>query len=245
MTARPDPAGRVALVTGSAKRLGRALALRLAAEGCRVAVHYRRSAAEARQVVAEIAALGGEADAFAADVTDEAACKGLVEAVVARFGALHVLVNNVGDYAPVPILEHPVAAWRATIDSNLHSAFYMCHHALPELGRHDYARIVNVGLAGIERVPAAPQSTAYVAAKLGVLALTRALAVAAKDAPLTVNMISPGVLEDPVAAPPMAKVPKGRWGRPEELGAALAYLVSREADYVTGQHLAVAGGWGL
>lgn len=242
---RPEPAGRVALVTGSAKRLGRALALRLAADGCRVAVHYRHSEAEARAVVAEIEALGGEADAFAADVTDAEACGALVAAVVARFGALHILVNNVGDYAPVPILEHPIDAWRATIDSNLHSAFYMCHHALPELTRHDYARLVNIGLAGIGRVPAAPKSTAYVAAKLGVLALTRALAVAVAEAPLTVNMISPGVLEDPVAAPPLARVPKGRWGRPDELAAALAYLVSREAGYVTGQHLEVAGGWGL
>ena len=239
------PAGRVALVTGGAQRLGRALALRLAAEGCRVAVHYRHSEAEAAAVVAEIASSGGEAAAFAADVTDPEACERLIAAVVARFGALHVLVNNVGDYAPQPILDHPLDAWRSTFDSNLHSAFYMCHHALPELGRHDYARIVNIGLAGIGRVPAAPSSTAYVAAKLGVLALTRALAVAVKDAPLTVNMISPGVLDDPVAAPPLARVPKGRWGRPEELGAALAYLVSREADYVTGQHLEIAGGWGL
>lgn len=238
-------APRVALVTGSAKRLGRALALRLAAEGCDVAVHYRASAAEAAEVVAAIRAMGRDAEAFAADVTDPDACGRLVQAVVARFGALHVLVNNVGDYAPVPILDHPIDAWRATIDSNLHSAFYMCHHALPELLKHADARLVNVGLAGIGRVPAAPRSTAYVAAKLGVLALTRSLAVAAKDAGLTVNMISPGILEDPVAGPPLAAVPQGRYGHPDELAGALAYLVSPAAAYVTGQHLEVAGGWGL
>ena len=236
---------RVALVTGSAKRLGRALALRLAAEGLDVAIHYRQSAEAAAAAVAEARALGADAAAFAADVTDEGACAALVAAVVARFGALHVLVNNVGDYAPVPILDHPIDAWRATIDSNLHSAFYMCHHALPELRKHDQARIVNVGLAGIGRIPAAPSSTAYVAAKLGVLALTRALAVAVRDEPLTVNMVSPGILEEPVAGPPVARVPKGRYGHPDELAGALAYLVSPEAAYVTGQHLEVAGGWGL
>lgn len=240
-----DPAGRVALVTGSAKRLGRHLALRLGAMGCKVAVHYRGSAAEAAATVADLRDLGAEAEAFQADLLDPDACASLVRGVVDRFGGLQILVNNVGDFDPQPILDHPIAAWHAQIDSNLHTCFYMCHHALPELRKHEYARIVNLGFAGIGRQAASPDFTPYVIAKQGVLMLTKSIAAAAVGDGLTANMISPGTLEESVSYPPLSSVPKRRWGKPEELAGALAYLVSREADYVTGQHLEVAGGWAL
>lgn len=240
-----DPKGRVALVTGSAKRLGRHLALRLGAMGAQVAVHYRGSASEAGHTVAELRAMGVEAEAFQADLLDPAACEALVRAVVARFGALHVLVNNVGDFEPRPILDHPVDVWHEQIGSSLHTCFHMCHFALPELRKHDYARIVNLGFAGIGRQAASPAYTPYVIAKQGVLTLTKSIAAAAVGEPLTANMISPGTLEESVSYPPMSEVPKRRWGKPEELAGAMAYLLGREADYVTGQHIEVAGGWAL
>jgi NAD(P)-dependent dehydrogenase (short-subunit alcohol dehydrogenase family) len=237
--------GRVALVTGSAKRLGRSIAEDLARLGARVAVHYRSSAADAEEVVAAIRAAGGEAEAFKADVTKASECEALVNAVVARFGALHVLVNNVGDYQEKNILEISLDDWHAMIDSNLHNTFYMCHFALPHMRKQDYGRIINIGFASSGQVRASVNSTAYTAAKTGVLVLTKSLAAALKAEPITVNVVSPGVLENSVTHPPMKDVPRGRWGQPEDMMGAVAYFLSPQADYVTGQHLEVAGGWFL
>lgn len=237
--------GRVALVTGSAKRLGRTLAEGLAALGARVAVHYRHSADEAEAVVRAIAAAGGEAAAFSADVTNAAECERLVSAVHAYFGGLHVLVNNVGDYLERNVLDLELADWHAMIDSNLHSAFYMCHYALPLMRGQDYGRIVNIGFASTNAPQANVNATPYAIAKAGVLTLSKSLAVALAEAPITVNVVSPGVLENSVTHPPLRDVPRGRWGQPEELLSAIAYLLSPQADYVTGQHLEVAGGWAL
>lgn len=241
----PFLTGRVALVTGSAKRLGRTLAEELARLGAKVAVHYRSSAEEAEAVVAGIRAAGGEAEAFKADVTQASECEALVQAVVARFGALHVVINNVGDYMEKNILEVSLDDWHSMIDSNLNSTFYMCHYALPHLRRQDYGRIINIGFASSGQVRSSVNSTAYTVAKTGVQVLTKSLATALAAEPVTVNVVSPGVLENSVTHPPLKTVPRGRWGQPEEMMAAIAYFLSPQADYVTGQHIEVAGGWFL
>jgi NAD(P)-dependent dehydrogenase (short-subunit alcohol dehydrogenase family) len=215
--------GRIALVTGSTRRLGATIARTLAENGAQVAIHSRSGP-------------------FQADVRDPAACQRLVQEVVSRFGALHILINNVGDYHQANVLDDSPEGWRAALDSNLNSTFYMCHHALPELMRHDYARIVNIGFTG---AGPAVNNTAYTVAKHGVSILSKALAAAVKEKPLTVNVVSPGILEDAVAAPPLGRVPKGRWGREEEVAAAVLYFLGPDAGYVTGQELQVAGGWGL
>jgi NAD(P)-dependent dehydrogenase (short-subunit alcohol dehydrogenase family) len=237
--------GRVALVTGSAKRLGRTLAESLAALGARVAIHYRSSGEEAMAVVRAIRAAGGEAEAFRADLLDSAECHKLVQQVVQRFGALHVLVNNVGDYLEKNVLELPIADWHYMLDSNLNTTFYMCHFALPELRKGDYGRIINLGFASSGQLISSLNATPYAIAKNGVLTLTKSLATALQAEPITVNMVSPGVLENSITHPPLRDVPRGRWGQPEELAAAIAYLCTPIADYVTGQHLEVAGGWHL
>ena len=237
--------GRVALVTGSAKRLGRVLAETLADLGATVAIHYRGSREEAEAVAAGIRDRGGEAWAFQADVTRPEDCQRLVREVVARFGALHVLVNNVGDYVEKNLLETSLDEWRWMIDSNLNSTFYMCQAALVTMREQDYGRIVNLGFASAGEIRASVNSAPYVIAKTGVLTLSKSLAKALKDAPITVNVISPGVLEESITHPPLKEVPKGRWGRPEELASAMAYFLSPQAAYVTGQHLEVAGGWHL
>jgi NAD(P)-dependent dehydrogenase (short-subunit alcohol dehydrogenase family) len=237
--------GRTALVTGSAKRLGRHLALTLARLGANVAVHYRTSEADAQEVVEAIRYAGGEAAAFQADLTDHTQCRKLVQEVVARFGELNVLVNNVGDYLETNILELSIADWHAMVNGNLNATFYMCHAALPHLREQDYARIVNLGFAGVGQSRANVNSTAYEIAKAGILTLTKSLGAALVESNLTVNMVSPGVLEESITHPPLKDVPKRRWAKPEELAGAMAYFLAPQAEYVTGQHLEVSGGWRL
>lgn len=237
--------GRTALVTGSARRLGRHLAFTLARLGAQVAVHYRTSEGDAQEVVDAIRAAGGEAEAFQADLTDHTQCQKLVSNVVSRFGELHILVNNVGDYLETNILELSIADWHYMLNGNLNATFYMCHAALPHLRRADYGRIVNLGFAGIGHLGANVDATAYQIAKTGILTLTKSLGAALVESPVTVNMVSPGVLEESVTYPPLKEVPKRRWAKPEELAGAIAYFLAPQAEYVTGQHIEVAGGWRL
>ncbi|HLV11536.1 MAG TPA: bifunctional dihydropteridine reductase/dihydrofolate reductase TmpR [Trueperaceae bacterium] len=234
-----------ALVTGSAKGAGRAVLLALAADGFDVAVHYRRSRDEAEAVADEARALGVAAVVLRADVTVEDEARGLVDAAATTFGRLDVLVNNVGDYHHGPLSELDGATWRHMLDSNLNATFYACQQAVPHLRRSPRGgRIVNVGYAGAEHVVARPGIVAYGIAKTGVILYSKALAKVEARHGVTVNVVSPGVLENSVTKP-VAEIPMGRVGRLDELAAAVRYLVSPEAAYVTGVTIEVAGGWNV
>lgn len=235
----------VALVTGAARNLGAAIAERLGREGYAVAVHYRASAEAAEAVASGIRRAGGEAACFAADLTAPEGPEALVSAVLAAFGRLDALVHNVGDYHEESVLSAPLASWRAMFESNLFTVVALTQAAWPALEAAPRARIVTVGYASTGRVVANVNATAYAAAKNAVLTYTKSLAAAAGTRPITANMISPGVLETSISYPPLKAVPKGRWGKPAELAGAVAYFCSPEADYVTGQHLELAGGWKL
>lgn len=237
--------GRTALVTGSAKRLGRHLAFTLARLGANVAVHYRTSEGEAQEVVEAIRSAGREAAAFQADLTDPQQCQKLIQQVSEHFGELNILVNNVGDYMEANLLDVSIADWHYMLNGNLNATFYMCHHALPVLRRQDYGRIVNLGYAGVGHVTANVEATAYQIAKQGILTLTKSLGASLVESPITVNMVSPGVLEESITHPPLKDVPMRRWAKPEELAGAIAFFLSPQASYITGQHVEVAGGWRL
>lgn len=233
-----------ALVTGSAKGVGRALALALAADGVDVCVHYRHSRAEAEAVVARAVDLGVRAVALRADVTDEAQAQRLVDEAAQALGGLRILINNVGAYHRGALAELDGGSWRHMFDSNLHSAFYTCQRAVPILRAAGGGRIVNVGYAGAELLKARPGIVAYQAAKTGVILYTKALAVAEAAHGITANVVSPGVLENSVTQP-SEELPMRRAGTLDELVGAVRYLLSPEARYVTGVHLEVAGGWNL
>lgn len=236
---------KAALVTGSAKGVGRAVLLALAQDGYDVAVHYRHSEAEALAVAAEARALGVNAVALAADVTLEAEARALVDDTHAVFGRLDVLVNNVGDYHNGPLFELSSERWHEIIASNLHSTFYTCQRALPYLrAAPGGARIVNLGYAGAELLKARPNIAAYVVAKTGMIVYSKSLALAEANTGVTVNVVSPGVLENSDTKP-LQELPMGRTGRLTELVAAVRYLVSDEAAYTTGITLEVSGGWNL
>jgi NAD(P)-dependent dehydrogenase (short-subunit alcohol dehydrogenase family) len=236
--------GRTALVTGAARRLGRATALRLAARGARVAVHYGRSAAEAEAVAAEIRAGGGTAVTVAADLADPGAVIGLGEAVTAALGPVDVLVNNASRYVRTPLAHLDEAEWDAHLDVNLKAPYLLA----VTLGRSMVARgsgkIVNI--ADIAARRPFRHYLPYSVSKAGLVALTRGLARELAPA-VQVNCVVPGPVLPPegtseeARARILARTPLGRFGAPDDVAGAVLWLVE-EGDFVTGSTLVVDGG---
>ena len=234
--------GQVALVTGAGRRIGRAVALRLAGEGARVAVHYRRSRAEADAVAAQIAAAGGEAICVAADLTRPGEIETLFGAVEKRFCRLDILVNSAAAFFPTPLAETTEEQWDRLLDSNVKSQFFCAQRAAPLLRAGGRGRIVN--FASLGGLVAWPRYTAYCVSKAGVIMLTRCLARTLAPQ-VTVNAIAPGTISFAEDAPEQAEnfirqAPLARTGTPEDITAAVLYLV--HAAFVTGQVLVVDGG---
>ncbi len=233
-----------ALVTGSARGIGRGIVLALAEQGYDVAVHYRRSAEEAEAVRRRAEELGARAVALQADVTDLDQAAGLVARAHELVGPLAVLVNNVGNYVLRPLEELSWEEWEDMLASNLSSTFATCRAALPLMRAQGGGRIVNIGYAGAHHLVARPRLVAYAIAKTGVVLLTKAIAKAEAASGITANVVAPGVIENS-RSQPLAQIPAGRVGRIEEVAAAVCWLCSPQAAYVTGQVIEVAGGWNL
>jgi 3-oxoacyl-[acyl-carrier protein] reductase len=233
-----------ALVTGSARGIGRAIVIALAGAGYDVAVHYRSSGAAAEEVRGQAEALGVRAVTVAGDLRDPGRAAAIVGEADAALGGLSVLVNNVGTYVHRPLDELSVDEWEDVLETNLTATFATCAAAVPLLRARGGGRIVNLGSAGAQNLVARPNLTAYAIAKTGVVLLTKALARAEAGNGITANVVAPGVIENSVDLP-AAPIPAGRLGRVDEVAAAVLYVVSPEAAYVTGQVLEVAGGWNL
>ena len=234
--------GKVALVTGAARRVGAAIARALAAKGMDIAVHYGSSASEARQVVTELRALGVGAEGFSADLTDVAAAQGLAGRVVAHFGRLDVVVNSAANMIEGPVDSVTPEVWDEVMGLNLRAPFFVTQGALPAL-RAAKGKVVNIAdLAGLEPWP---RYVAHCTSKAGVVMLTKSLARAlAPD--IMVNAVAPGAVLlpdewDDAARKHFAETtPLKRLGSPEDVAQAVVYLL--EADYVTGEVLVVDGG---
>ena len=236
------PRVKTALVTGAAKGIGRAIALKLAREGYSIALHYRASSDEAFAVKLEIEALGMRAVTLSADLRDSSEAQTLVSSAHEQLGGLGVLVNNVGNYVRKPLAELTVIDWHEMLDSNLNAAFYTCHAALPIMRAQGYGRIVNLGFAGAQNLIARPNILPYTIAKTGIILLTKAIAQSEAAHGITSNVVAPGVIENSISKP-LELIPLQRLGTVEELSDAVWGFV--DSSYQTGQVLEVAGGFNL
>ncbi len=232
---------RVALVTGAVRGMGRATALALAGRVSGVAVHYRASAKEAADTVAEIERLGKRAVPFAADLTDEGRAADLVRKVQETFGRLDILVNNIGPFLVKPWQELTGGDWDAMFRGVLESAHFCMKAALPGMRRRGWGRVINIGYSRAEQLGSFPTIAPYAIAKTGLLILTRTAAVSEVANGVTVNMVSPGIIEGGVL--PSAKIPPAAIGKFGDVAEAVAFLASDEAAAVTGANIIVAGTW--
>ncbi len=235
-------AGKVALVTGAAKRIGRSVALRLASEGADVIVNYRSSKAEAGEVVAQISTTGRRAVAIQADVAKRADVIAMFAAIEREFGRLDILVNNAGMFFPGKFDELTEEQWDTILDSNLKSQFLCSQTAAPMLRRSGQGRIIN--FASLGGLLAWPAYTHYCVSKAGVIMLTRCLARALAPE-ITVNAVAPGTISFPGDAPEIAedfirRTPLRRTGGPEDIDDAVIFLA--QSPFITGQVIIVDGG---
>ncbi len=238
--------GRVALVTGASRGIGRAVTHRLAADGAAVVALARGDHAAA--VVDEVRAAGGTARAASADVTDTQAVAAAVEALLAEFGRIDVLVNNAGITRDQLALRMKREEWDAVIATNLTAAYACIQLVLRPMVRQRSGRIVNI-TSVVGQAGNAGQAN-YAASKAGLIGLTKALALEVASRNITVNAVAPGLIDtDMTRALPAAseggwaaRIPLGRLGTPEDVAAAVAFLASAQAAYITGHVLAVNGG---
>ena len=239
---RDAPIEKIALVTGSSRGLGRNIALRLAGVVDGVAVHYENSRKRALEVVKAIGEKGKKSAAFQADLMKEKEASVLVKRVEERFGRIDILINNFGPLLVKPWQELTAKDWEYMLQGNLESAFFCLKAAIPGMKRRKWGRVINIGYSRAEQLVAFSSITPYAIAKTGLLILTRSVAASVASSGITVNMVSPGLMEEGIL-PPAKSVPKRRLGRFEDISEAVLFLVSEKAGYITGTNLIVAGGW--
>ena len=241
---------RVAIVTGGASGIGLAISERTAADGAAVAIFdLNRDAADA--AAGKIEAAGGTAMGIAVDVTDRTGIDAAVAEVKARLGPATILVNSAGMTGFDPFLDIQLEKWNRILEVNLTGTFNCCQAVIPDMLEAGWGRIVNISSSSVHSGSA--RMTHYVAAKSGVVGLTKALALEFAPRGITVNTIPPGFIDTPMLRSAadagsvsiersVGTTPVGRVGRPEDIAAACAFLVSEEASYVTGQVIGVNGG---
>jgi 3-oxoacyl-[acyl-carrier protein] reductase len=240
--------GRVALVTGASRGIGRATCLAFAAQGAAVAVHYRVEVDQAADVVASIRLMGAMAEVFSADFSRSSAPLSLVQQVTSYFGRLDILVNNAGEMTGAPLLELNDALWEQTLNVNLGAAFRTIQAAVPYMKVQRWGRIINV--TSQAAYTGSVNHAHYAASKAGLAGLTYSLAKELGPSGVTVNMIAPGriatdMIRDQIPLREeewLRQTPLGRLGQPEEVAAAIAFLASPAASYITGATLHVNGG---
>ncbi len=241
---------RVALITGGARGIGRAIALSLAAEGWSVAICYRKSKKEAEETVAAVKNKGGRGMAEQADVSNPQAAENLVRKIEKEMGRIDALINCAGPYHRVNLMEETVEGWHSMFDNNLHPVFYMSRAVASGMKTRRWGRIINFSMANADQMIAQPELTAHYISKVGVLILTRSLARLLAPHGITVNAISPGFINSGSApaeelASMIKRIPAGYVGETGDAVGVVRFLLSEDALYVNGANIHLSGAWGI
>lgn len=240
--------GKVALVTGASRGIGREIALQLAREGCNVAVNYSGSEAKANEVVDEIKGLGREAIAVQCNVSDSDAVQAMVKETIGQFGSLDILVNNAGITKDNLLMRMKEAEWDDVININLKGVFLCTKAVTRQMMKQRSGRIINI--SSIVGVSGNPGQANYVAAKSGVIGLTKTTAKELAPRGITVNAIAPGFistdmtdqLPEDVRNEMLKQIPLSRFGDPQDIAKVVTFVASESASYMTGQTLHIDGG---
>ncbi len=242
--------GKVALITGASRGLGKAMAVELAAAGAAV-ILVGRDRAKLDETAAEASQKGARAAVFVTNVAVESQVLALQEAVTRQFGRVDILINNAGINLRKPLVQFTLEEWRRVMDANLTSVFLMCRAFIPLMQGRGWGRIIN--LTSIMSHVSLPGRTVYSASKSGLLGFTRALALELAPEGITVVGISPGpfatelntalINDAELNRQFLTKIPAGRWGKPEEIGKLARFLCSDDAGFITGTDILIDGGW--
>lgn len=244
--------GKVAVVTGASRGIGRVIAEDLAAHGAKVIVNYNSSAAAAEAVVDAITSKAGQATAVQADVSDLDAAQALIKTTLDRYNQIDILVNNAGTTRDTLLLTMKEADWDIVLDTNLKSVFNCCKAALrPMIRRKQGGRIINI--SSVAGVVGQAGQTNYAASKAGIIGFTKSLAREVGQRQITVNAVAPGffptalteVLPDELVERTKELIPLARWGELAEVAHLVTFLASDKAAYITGQVINVDGGIGM
>ncbi len=246
--AAPDLEGRIALVTGASRGIGAAIAIRLAQAGAKVGVNYNTSEEAARGVVQAITAKGGEAVLVEADISQAALAEAAVNRVIEQWRGIDILVNNAGINRDRLLLRMTPEDWDHVLDVDLRGAFLCTKYAMPHLIRQRRGRIVNI--SSVVGVSGNPGQANYAAAKAGLIGFTKAVAREVASRIVTFNALAPGFittamvegLSDETRQQILHRIPMGRFGSPEDVADAVAFLCGEGAGYITGQVLTIDGG---
>lgn len=243
--------GKIALVTGASRGIGRQIALTLGAKKAAVIVNYNGSAAKAEEVVKEIEAAGGRAEAIQCNVSDFESCGAIMADIVSRYGRLDILVNNAGITRDNLLMKMSQEDFDAVINTNLKGVFNCIRHISRQMLKQKGGRIINI--SSVSGVLGNAGQANYCAAKAGVIGLTKSTARELASRGITVNAVAPGfittemtaVLSDSVKAAAAEQIPMRRFGETQDIAAAVAFLASDDAKYITGRVLCIDGGMAM
>ncbi len=231
--------GKIALVTGAAKNLGRTIAIDLAKQGAKVAIHYYKSEKEAKETLKEVNNYSSSI-IVRADVTKQKDVVSMYRNIEKQLGKVDILVNLVGSFIFQPITTTSFTKFRDVIESNLYSTFLCCQEVLPSMQKKKWGRIINFGCVGAESLTIREKTTPYYIAKTGVIMLTKVLAYEYAKYGITINSLSPGILKTSIAKPP---TPSGKLIQFEDILNAVNFLLKEESSSINGANLEVSGGW--